>query len=163
MKNQYPYDDWKTPRHTARGIVIKDNKVLLIERWRKGLHYFSIPGGGIENGEQPQQTAEREIFEETSVKVIIKQTLYEMHDPIGHIHTVFLCEYKSGEPKLRSDSEEAQSMRLLGKNDAYVPAWIPQQEINTLPFLYWAPIGRQLARDVEHGWPKQPVILHAHS
>jgi 8-oxo-dGTP diphosphatase len=51
-------------------IVIKDGK-LLIQR-RKGSHgsgTWSIPGGHLEFGESFEETAEREVFEETGIKI----------------------------------------------------------------------------------------------
>lgn len=161
MTHSYPHDNPDSPRYTGRGIVIKDNQILLMERWRDDLHYFSIPGGGIEPGETAKQTAKREILEETSVHVTVDRMLYEMHDPAGHVHTIFMCTYLSGEPQLQPNSEEAKSMRIRQKSDTYIPRWIPIKEINKLPFLYWAPVGHQLAHDIENGWPTKPLRLQS--
>ena len=69
-----------SPRHTGRGIVVRGTQILLMERWRAGLHYFSIPGGGIEAGETPQQCAVREILEETTVAATAGREVLQMHD-----------------------------------------------------------------------------------
>ena len=61
-------------RTTARGIVIKDNQVLLMYRVRNGEHYYSIPGGGVEEGESPDTAEFREIFEEYGV--LLKRSTY---------------------------------------------------------------------------------------
>ena len=51
-------------RIVARGITFIDNHVLLIERFRKEgnnlLHYFTIPGGGVEEFESYPEAAVRE-------------------------------------------------------------------------------------------------------
>ncbi|MBE4909800.1 NUDIX domain-containing protein [Bacillus luteolus] len=56
-----------------RGIVFRDRasvviidyfKVGLIKRIREGTDYFVFPGGGIENGETPEDGAKREALEE---------------------------------------------------------------------------------------------------
>ena len=44
---------------TARGVIIKNNKILLIHRLKKGEEYFVLPGGGIEDGETPEATIKR--------------------------------------------------------------------------------------------------------
>ena len=61
------------PDHPIVGVgavVIKDNRVLLIKRGHhpgKGL--WAIPGGRLELGETLQEAAEREIMEETGLKI----------------------------------------------------------------------------------------------
>jgi len=63
---------------TRAGIVlIEDNKVALIERHRAGLDYFVFPGGGVDEGESPEQGAIREAMEELGVQVAIKQKVAE--------------------------------------------------------------------------------------
>ena len=57
-------------------ILIENNKLALIERYRAGRHYFAFPGGGIDEGENPQETAVREAEEELGIKVEIKQKLF---------------------------------------------------------------------------------------
>lgn len=53
--------------YTAAGILIHENKVLLVKH--KKLRIWLNPGGHVEGDELPHQTAEREFFEETGVKV----------------------------------------------------------------------------------------------
>ena len=161
MKYTYPRDNPNVPRYTSRGIVIRGDLILLVERWRDGLHYFSIPGGGNDTGETLGQTAKREIFEETSLHVDVERKLYEMDDQNGNVHTVFLCIYKSGEPVLSDESEEAHKTIASNNTDRYDPKWMPVSDVKILPFLYWEPIGKQLANDLENGWPDKPITLHA--
>ena len=53
--------------HTAEGILIHDNKVLLIKH--KKLQIWLPPGGHQEKDEFLHQTSEREFLEETGIKV----------------------------------------------------------------------------------------------
>ena len=46
-------------------IAIKDNKVLLQKRADNG--YWAYPGGCMELGEMPEETAKRELYEETGL------------------------------------------------------------------------------------------------
>jgi 8-oxo-dGTP pyrophosphatase MutT (NUDIX family) len=56
-------------------VLIRDGKVALIERHRAGLDYFVFPGGGVDEGESPEQAAIREAMEELGVQVAIKQKI----------------------------------------------------------------------------------------
>lgn len=144
-------------RHTARGIVVHEGQILLMERWRPGLHYFSIPGGGIESGETPEQTAAREIKEETSIAVKVKNQVLEMRD--GEFsHKIYLCEYVSGEPHLPAGAPEAG----YGSENRFKPSWVPLERLPDLPFVYWQPLKQQLINGLENGFPDQARIVSAH-
>lgn len=52
---------------TAAGFLVHHGKVLLVRH--KKLNIWLAPGGHIEEGELPHEATEREVFEETGVKV----------------------------------------------------------------------------------------------
>lgn len=158
MNVPYVHHSEHGPRQTSRGIIIKDGNILLMERWRDGLHYFAVPGGGIENDETPELAAKREVKEETSVEVKVGRLVYELHDATGpHRHYFYLCEFISGEPHLPTDSEEAQ----LGPNNRFKPAWVPIGKLPELRFNYWDPIRILLIEDLKKGFPKKVKITAA--
>jgi 8-oxo-dGTP diphosphatase len=136
-------------RITGRGLIIKDGKLLLMERWRDGLHYFSIPGGAVESGETIEQAAARELYEEMSLKVQLERKLYIMKDADSE-HHIFLCTFSSGQPQLHPDSPESIA-NTLGKN-RFEPRWVPIEEVAKLPFIYWEPMRKPLAHDLLHGF-----------
>ena len=55
-------------RDSARAIIIKDGKVLLVHS--KKYDYYKFPGGGIEPGEDRETALCREVLEETGYQVI---------------------------------------------------------------------------------------------
>ena len=65
-------------RTRAGVVLLEDNKVALIERHRAGLDYFVFPGGGVDEGESPEQGAIREAMEELGVEVSIQQKIAEI-------------------------------------------------------------------------------------
>jgi len=83
----------KEHRHLgAYGILIKDNKILLIKK--NGGPYdgrLDLPGGSIEFNEKPKDALVREFLEEVGIKV----TEYELYDansasPIWHYQNTLI-------------------------------------------------------------------------
>jgi len=58
---------------TAGGFLIHQNKLLLVKHKKLGM--WLAPGGHVEAGELPYETAEREVFEETNVKVQVVSSI----------------------------------------------------------------------------------------
>lgn len=115
-------------RHTSRGIVIRDAKLLVFERWRRDevdrrpLHYFSIPGGGINENETPEQALIREMKEEMTVNVEIDRLMVRQTTPTRY-HYYFLCHITDGEPVFNLGSEEARGYSSPSVH--YRIAWLP--------------------------------------
>ena len=109
------------PRVAIGAVVIRNGAVLLVRRSKppsEGL--WAIPGGSVELGESLQQAAERELFEETGVRVRAGTPCFAFdavhRDADGRIrfHYVIVdlrAEYLSGEPEPRDDALEARWIR----------------------------------------------------
>lgn len=121
-----------THRNRSAGIVIKDNMVLLMHRNNNGNEYWVFPGGGQEPGETNEQTAVREIAEETTVAVQPKKLLYRIFWDNGDCNYFYLCEYLSGEPMLPQDAPEYQEAMQPGSTQSYTPQWVPIEKIASL-------------------------------
>jgi 8-oxo-dGTP diphosphatase len=77
-KNCYScgFIDYKNPLPCVSIIAIKENKIVLIKRGiepSKGS--WALPSGFMESGEKPEETALRELYEETSLKGEVKDLL----------------------------------------------------------------------------------------
>ena len=96
-------------RIVSRAITFINDSVLLIERYRKEgdelLHYFTIPGGGVEVGETFEEAAIRETKEETCCDIEIVKTLEVEEYPGGMCHW-FYSKYISGTPTLGGEEKE---------------------------------------------------------
>ncbi|MBR5349083.1 MAG: NUDIX domain-containing protein [Lachnospiraceae bacterium] len=80
-------------RHACRGILLKDDKVLLCYESKNGK--YIIPGGGVEGYETYAECCEREMLEETGMKVRpVKGFLdiEELFDVWRHINHYYICE-----------------------------------------------------------------------
>ncbi len=139
-------------RISARGIVIHENKILLIHRKSKGKEYYSFPGGGIEKGETSREACEREVFEETSIRVKVGDSLYIISHNDNSEHHMYICEYISGQPKLSLNAPENDKM--LNNDEWYNPEWISVKSLSDIP-LQPLKLRNILIRDLENGFPKK--------
>lgn len=142
-------------RTAVRAIVIKDDQLLVMHRNKFGNEYETLPGGGVELGEVPEDAVSRELSEETSIIVGGKRLVFEeaAGDPYG-TQLVYLCEYIAGEPQLAPDSEEA-FINKLGKN-LYEPKWVPLSDLSKMPFLS-ENLKAHILDAVRNGFPDQVV------
>jgi len=94
-------------------LVVRNNKILMVKHRRPNQHeYFTLPGGGIESGESPEQAAIRELQEECGVTGEIITKLSEYRFTFGDnaiIHT-FHIEIGNQEPILGTDPEKEQQI-----------------------------------------------------
>ena len=120
-------------RIVARGITFIDNNVLLIERYRLDgselLHYFTIPGGGVEEGEDYAKTAIRETLEETCVSVEVIDYLEEEDYGSGICYWYYM-RYLSGNPELGGEEKERNN-----PNNSYKVVLIDIKDIDKINIL----------------------------
>lgn len=59
-----------------RGIIIKDNKLAVLQRVKDGWEYCMFPGGGLEKNESFEKCVERELMEEFGIVVKARKKIY---------------------------------------------------------------------------------------
>ena len=117
-------------------------------------HYFAFPGGGVDEGESPQQAAIREAEEELGIQVEIKQKVAEVIFN-GNTQHYFLAEKLSGEFGTGTGEEYGEYNPVHG---TYHPLWMPLADVlnnNVLP----RELAELVVRFAKEGWPAEPVII----
>jgi 8-oxo-dGTP diphosphatase len=124
-RREYP----DSPRVGVGAVVVRDGRVLLIRRGvPPKLGLWAIPGGGLELGETLREGAEREILEETGIRIRAGKQVFTgdlmERDADGRVrfHYVmidFLAEYVGGE--------------VNGSDDALEARWVAPEEMGDLP------------------------------
>jgi ADP-ribose pyrophosphatase YjhB (NUDIX family) len=120
--------DYHNPLPCVSIIGIKEDKIALIKRGiepSKGS--WAPPSGFMEYGETPEETALRELYEETSLKAKVIKLLgvYNQHTKIygNLVVIIFLVNITGGKIKAGDDAEDARFFRLdkipLMKYDFY--------------------------------------------
>lgn len=57
-------------------LLIKDDALMFLKEMYAGNQLLKLPGGGLELGEGPKQTLEREFMEELNLKIEVKEHFY---------------------------------------------------------------------------------------
>ena len=114
----------QTEQPISTAIITDGGKVLMIRRReREGKLLWAFPGGGIEQGETPEQAAVRETAEEVGLEVKAVRTLGErMHPQTGRHMTYVACEVVSGEAFV-ADEEELAEVSWIRLED--IPTYVP--------------------------------------
>ena len=140
-------------------VLIEDNKVALIERHRAGLHYFVFPGGGMREGESPEQAAIRETMEELGIQVLIKQKVAEIHFGEKSRQVYFLVEQIGGEFGSGMGEEFTNSDPDNPEEGNYYPIWIPINELPQHEKVFPVSIAKLVLKSQTDGWPKEPIVV----
>ena len=119
----------RAPVVAVGAIVRRGDDILLVLRGTPpNENQWAIPGGRLHLGETLQQAAEREILEETDIKIQAREVVYTFEhierDPAGNVqfHYVVLdlaADYLAGEPRGGDDAREAR--------------WIPLSQLSQWP------------------------------
>jgi len=115
--------NYKSPKLTVDGIVLEDERILLIKRKNQPFKgKWALPGGFVEYGEKTEDATVREVLEETGLKTKINHLagVYSdpKRDPRGHtVSIVYVLDIFSGELKSGDDACDAKFFDLKNLPD----------------------------------------------
>jgi 8-oxo-dGTP pyrophosphatase MutT (NUDIX family)/predicted kinase len=135
--DQCPQQCPAPPRGVA--VVLDDERVLVIKRHLRGRDYAVLPGGGVEAGETAEQTAIRELHEETTLRARVERRLWHI-DHGDREATYFLMRDVHGVPQLSGDEAEEHS-----PDNSFVLTWAAADDLALLN-LYPTDIRERLAQ-----------------
>ena len=113
------------------GLVIKDGKILIVQRDEEicpDAHLkWELPGGKIDFGETPQESVEREIQEETGIKVRAKNLLPRVqvsywNYPWGRQQTLVFC----------FECDYIEELTYTGDHHVKAVSWVSTEELGNL-------------------------------
>ena len=141
--------------YRAAVILIENGQVALIERHRQGLHYFTFPGGHVDEGETPEQAAVREVQEELGLQVVIQRLVAEVwwRDKPQYYYLVKAVGGVFG------TGTGAELFSPPPENGTYKPVWIPIHDLLNQPVK--PRLMTQMVVDAQTaGWPDPAPVTH---
>lgn len=72
-------------RNRGAAIIVQEGKIALIKRIRDGETYYVFPGGGIEEGETPEEATKREAYEELGVHIEVEHLIAKVEYKVRSI------------------------------------------------------------------------------
>jgi 8-oxo-dGTP diphosphatase len=121
-------------RVSGYGIIINEGKILLVNTKSSGKYFF--PGGEVEIGETIKEAVNREIWEETGIKVEINEFVsfkenFFYYDPedVGFQNYLFFYKCKPFSYKLTEKNQP-------GFDEAEKPKWIETNKLKSSNFPY---------------------------
>lgn len=128
MLRNEPHKFPEKPVLAVGAVVFKDDKILLVKRGNAPAeNMWAIPGGKVELGETLKEAAQRELLEETGIRIKAGDPVYsfeviqrnESGKILFHYFIVDLeAQYLSGDIKPADDAKDA--------------AWISEENLNKI-------------------------------
>jgi 8-oxo-dGTP pyrophosphatase MutT (NUDIX family) len=139
----------------AAVILIVNDKIALIERYRSGKHYLVFPGGKIKSRENPIDAASREAEEELGLKTTIGRMVAEVWYQ-GTPQYYFLAEASDGQFGQASGAE--MSSHPDSEKGSYLPIWMGVDSLLNLPLLPKL-MAEFVWKSFHEGWPVEPLVV----
>ena len=104
-------------RHRVCAALIEEEQILMVELQTPSRTFWTLPGGGVENGETKEEAVMREVLEETHLHVTVEHQLYDISIDQG-TETCFLVRRvaNNAAPRLGVDPElplDQQELRTV--------------------------------------------------
>ena len=125
---------YSTPKIDVRGVIIRDNKILLVKEKLDGK--WTLPGGWADVGLSPSENIVKEIYEESGYKTKVLRLL-AVYDRDKHPHVpklpfhvyklFFLCEITGGSPRKGIETDGVGFFDIKSIPELSITRITPQQ------------------------------------
>jgi len=142
-------------RTSARAVIVDDGRVAAIQRTRDGEEYYTLPGGGLDDAETPEEAARREAREELGLEVEpgakLAVVVVQFDDRVA-LQTYVACEIIGG--SFGDGTGEEFTEERQRAHGTYRPVWLDVSELPSSLKPAW--LHERLARWVADPAPQRP-------
>lgn len=107
-------------KNRSMAIVVRDGAILVEKIFLEGRYFYTIPGGGIEEGETPSEAVLRELREECGLEGIIRSPLSIIHRKAGNVEYVFEVEVSENQIAIIGQDPELSPEEQIIKDVCWV-------------------------------------------
>ena len=104
-------------RTRVNGILIEDNRILMVNHYMgEGKYFWNVPGGGMKYGSSAAENLTREFQEETGLEISVSDYLFVhefLHPPLHAIELYFKVKKIGGTMAKGSDPELDQQHQII--------------------------------------------------
>jgi 8-oxo-dGTP pyrophosphatase MutT (NUDIX family) len=156
-----------SPRVGARVLLLDQHDRVLLMHARDpddpGHHWWELPGGGLDDGETPEQAAVREVAEETGIqldhlgpRVWIRESRFRYRNRDHHrIDHVFLARHTAAATAVATSYTDNEKLGLIERD------WFTTPDLHQCPDkLLPATLPTLLEALLTGEVPNEPLILH---
>ncbi|MEI7603412.1 MAG: NUDIX hydrolase [bacterium] len=126
-------------RKRATGMLIHQDKILMIYRKRRHEEFYYLPGGQIEIDENPFYACYREMYEETGVVIKNHKLVFEYHhideyENLNNYEYYFTINEFDGEPELyaNGDHSDLEAKAKMTDDNFYTLEWVDIMKIDDI-------------------------------
>lgn len=139
----------------ARAILMQNDCIALIKRRRDGHTYYVFPGGGVEEGETPEQAVIREAHEELGLHIQVEKLVAEITFH-GGLQLYYLARNLGGE--FGSGTGPEMVGDYPPERGTFKPVWVPLSQLFKLNIIP-ASVASLIAHARSEGWPETTTRL----
>lgn len=116
----------------AAAVILQRDEILLMHRFYDGREYYVFPGGGVEEGELPEDAAIRELKEEFNIDIKREDELWQVvNTAYGKTRREYYYLVKEFTGDIQIGGEELEWMKEDPTN-VFEPMWVNLSELNSI-------------------------------
>lgn len=139
-------------------VVIPDEegRILMVRQHHEDKDIWMVPGGGIEEGENAREAAEREILEETGLIIHVVDLLWHVEEVSPErgqrFVNFFLAKVIGGRLELGEDPEFGSDQQVLKET-----RFVSREEIQGFENVYPEALREEIWEILDHEKPATPI------